>query len=140
MSENINMDFESTLKQSLESGLDSVFTERVMAEARLSAEFVREDKKTFITVKYLLAIFGVIFVSVSAYFVSALKENLTVSQDGGDNVLEKIYYKVTNLSSELFNVFGLTASGEAVFYIMVLMICVFVFLAAEKIILRKSYR
>ena len=134
------MDFESTLKQSLESKLDSGFTDRVMAEAELSAEFARQDKKTFNTVKYLLALFGVIFVSVSAYFISALKENFYVNQDSGDNVLVKIYYAVTNLSSELFNVFGLTASGDAVFYILALMVCVFVFLAADRLILKKSYR
>jgi hypothetical protein len=138
---NLNSFLDDSIKQSLKFGTSDSFTLEMMKRIQIEKEFEKEDVKTYRMAKYIIG--G--FVSLMFAFVfmfSFLISSNGQSRDSGivNGVIDKFTDSIESISIFTAKNLGFTFDFQTGIVIMLVMICVFLFSFADRMIFKKGFK
>lgn len=138
-SKNIDSYLENHIRLSLKASASADFTFELMKRVELEREFIKEDVRTQRMVRYVIGS----LISLMAIFAVIIGFVLKPNEDGEEisyfnSLIDRFSTFVEKLSLTAAETFGLAFNFETGIIILLIMVCVFLFSFAEKIIFRKS--
>ena len=138
-SKNIDSYLEENIRISLKASASPNFSLELMKRVELEKEFAKEDVKTERIVRYIIGSLTSLMVVFAIIIGFVMKTN----EDGKEisyfnSLINTFSTFVENVSLTAAETFGFAFNFETGIVILLIMVCVFLFSFAEKIIFRKS--
>ena len=138
-SKNIDSYLEENIRMSLKARVSPDFTFELMKRVELEKEFAKEDVKTEKMVKYVIGS----LISLMVVFAITIGFVMKTNEDGIEisyfnSLINTFSAFVESVSLTAAETFGFAFNFETGIVIFLIMVCVFLFSFAEKIIFRKS--
>lgn len=142
---NQNKNFDSFLddkiKQTLGTGTSDGFTFEMMKRVKLEMEFEKEDVKTYKMAKYIIGGFVFLLFAFVLMFSLSLSGN-EESKDAGivNGIIERFSDSIESISVFTATNLGFAFDFQTGVIFLLIMICVFLFSFADRIIFRKGFK
>jgi hypothetical protein len=136
---NIDSILDDKLKQSLQADTSPDFIHELMKRVELEKEFANEDVKTYRIAKYIigsLISLLIAFVVVFAFVLNANEDRKDVSFFNG--IIDKFSDIIQSISVITTETLGFAFDFQTGVIILLVMVCVFLFSFADKIIFKKG--
>ncbi|MEO8210339.1 MAG: hypothetical protein ABI840_07235 [bacterium] len=139
--QNIDSFLDDKLKHLLQSQTSPDFTYDMMKRVELEKEFAKEDVKTYRIVKYIIG--GLISLLVA--FVMILTLILNTNDDSKDvgflnGIIDSFSEMVQSISVMMADNLGFALDFQTGLIILLVMVFVFLFSFADRVILKKGYK
>jgi hypothetical protein len=139
MTEEINKYIESKISNSLLIKAPEKFTSKLMREIELSKEFERQDKRVYLSVRYVIS--GLIVIILS--FIFAVSYYLTSQAENENSAVSTEYYKIGNYLNDffsgVFSFFGINFTNDFFLYAFAVLILFGIIAVADRKIFKRSY-
>jgi hypothetical protein len=138
---NLNSFLDDSIKRSLEFSTSDGFTFEMMKRVQLEKEFEKEDVKTYRMAKYIIGGFVSLmfaFVLMFSFLISSNRD----SKDAGivNGMIDKFSDSIEAISVFTANNLGFAFDFQTGIVIMLVMICVFLFSFADRMIFKKGFK
>lgn len=138
---NKNMDsfLDENIRMSLKTNVSQDFTYELMKRVELEKEFNKEDMKTAKIVRYTIGS----FIAIMVAFAVVIGFFLKVEQNGKEvsyfnSIIDKFSTFIETISIMATETLGFAFNFETGIVLLLVMVCVFLFSFADKIIFRKG--
>ena len=138
---NIESYLDDKLSQTLQSQTSSDFTYELIKRVKIENEFAKEDVKTSRIAKYVVGGFIFLLTAFVVMFTILVNTNED-SKDVGlfNSIVEKFSDSIESLSVIVADTLGIAFTFQTGIIFLLVMVCVFLFYFADKIIFRKSLK
>ncbi len=140
-SKNIDSYLDERLKHSLESRTSTDFTFEMMKRITLEKEFASEDVRTFRMAKYIAGGFIFLLGAFIVLFTFILNTN-DQSKDAGffHAIINRFSDIIESISVMTTETLGFAFNFQTGIIILLIMVCIFLFSFADKIIFKKGFK
>lgn len=135
---NIDSVFDDKIKHSLYNYTSADFSSELLKRVQLQKEFAKEDVKTDRLVKFVLmglVTFLTVFAVSLSFILYANDDRTNVSY--ADSTVDKFTNFIQYISTIITETLGFTFNFQTGLIILLVMICVFLFSFADKVIFKK---
>lgn len=138
---NLNSFLDENIKQTLEFSTSDSFTFETMKRIQIEKEFEKEDVKTYRMAKYIIGGFVSLMIAF-VFMFSFLIGNNGESKDAGivNGVIDKFSDSIESISIFTAKNLGFNFDFQTGIIIMLVMICVFLFSFADRVIFKKGFK
>lgn len=138
---NFDSYLDKLMSKSLSETVSGEFTAELLKRIEIEKEFVREDKKTSRIVTSVIGVFVVMLALITGAFSFAISRNET-GKDAGffNDLVDRFSGAVESVSIFISNNLGFALNSQTAIILVLIMVCVFLFSFADKIIFKKGYK
>lgn len=138
---NLNSFLDDSIKRSLEFSTSDGFTFEMLKRVQLEKEFEKEDVKTYRMAKYIIGGFVSLMFALVLMFSFLISSNGD-SKDAGivNGIIDKFSDSIEAISIFTANNLGFAFDFQTGIVIMLVMICVFLFSFADRMIFKKGFK
>ncbi|MDQ3020463.1 MAG: hypothetical protein M3R36_07830 [Bacteroidota bacterium] len=139
--QNIDSLLDDKLKHLLQSHTSPDFTYEMMKRIDLEKEFAKEDVKTYRIAKYIIGGFISLLVAFVMMFTFVLNTNED-SKDAGffNGIIDSFSIMIQSVSVMMTENLGFAFDFQTGLIILLVMVCLFLFSFADRIIFKKGYK
>lgn len=135
---NIDSYLEKQMRLNLESSTRDDFTDKIMNEIELNKKYMIEDKKTFRSVKIIIASFVSLFIVFVFAGVMLIVPSLSVTSFNINNLITRSGDFIEDILIRITDIVGITFSLQSIFFLIIILFSFILFTFSERKLTKKS--
>ena len=136
---NINEFLDKSMKSAMLEKTKDDFTAKLMQEIELAKAFQKEDRKTFRALNIFVVVFIGAMVSSAALLIALLGSGSDNENPSTQGFLSSMYDYINSFSQKIFSLFGLSLSGDTLFYVMGIGLAIVLYSVVDRLFLKRTY-